>query len=77
MGAKRVVREADELMIGAAIRAARVKSGMTQMELASALGVSYQQVQNYERGSVRVAASTLRAVSNILKEPISIFFEAR
>ena len=48
-----------ELAIGARIRARRRELGLTQAQLAERLGVSFQQVQKYERGDNRVAASTL------------------
>lgn len=75
MGNKRVFRADVEANIGAGIRAARVAAGMTQANLAAVLGVSYQQVQNYEKGSVRIAASTLKAIASLLDTPIGEFFE--
>jgi len=75
MGNKRVFRADMEANIGAGIRAARVAAGMTQANLAAVLGVSYQQVQNYEKGSVRIAASTLNAIASLLDTPIGDFFE--
>ncbi len=75
MGNKRVCRADVEANIGAGIRAARVAAGMTQASLAAMLGVSYQQVQNYEKGSVRIAASTLNAIASLLDRPIGDFFE--
>ncbi len=75
MGSKRVFRADVEANIGAGIRAARVAAGMTQANLAAGLGVSYQQVQNYEKGSVRIAASTLNAIAGLLDTPMGDFFE--
>ncbi len=75
MGNKRVFRAEVEANIGAVIRGARVAAGMTQANLAAVLGVSYQQVQNYEKGSVRIAASTLNAIAGLLETPIGDFFE--
>ena len=77
MGIKRVFNADQEVTIGAAIRAARLAAGMTQANLANALGISYQQVQNYERGSVRIAASTLGAIARLLDTPVSDFFDTR
>ena len=77
MGIKRVFNADQEATIGAAIRAARLAAGMTQANLGTALGISYQQVQNYERGSVRIAASTLGAIARLLDTPVSEFFDAR
>jgi len=52
-----------ELAIGARMRTRRRQLGLSQSELADKLGVSFQQVQKYERGANRVAASTLVAAS--------------
>lgn len=55
-----------ERKIGARIRARRRQLGLSQSELAEQLGVSFQQVQKYERGANRVAASTLVAAAEAL-----------
>ena len=55
-----------EQEIGARIRARRRQLGFSQSELAAKLGVSFQQVQKYERGANRVAASTLVAAASAL-----------
>jgi transcriptional regulator with XRE-family HTH domain len=55
-----------ELAIGGRIRARRRELGLTQAQLAERLGVSFQQVQKYERGDNRVAASTLAAAAAAL-----------
>jgi len=55
-----------ELAIGARMRTRRRQLGLSQSELADKLGVSFQQVQKYERGANRVAASTLVAASHAL-----------
>ncbi len=60
-----------EFAIGARIRARRRQLGVSQSELAGALGVSFQQVQKYERGSNRVAASTLVAIAAALKTTVA------
>lgn len=52
-----------ELAIGARMRTRRRQLGLSQSDLADKLGVSFQQVQKYERGANRVAASTLVAAS--------------
>jgi transcriptional regulator with XRE-family HTH domain len=52
-----------ELAIGARMRTRRRQLGLSQSELAEKLGVSFQQVQKYERGANRVAASTLVTAS--------------
>lgn len=55
-----------ELIIGARMRTRRRQLGLSQSDLAERLGVSFQQVQKYERGANRVAASTLLAAAQTL-----------
>jgi len=55
-----------ELIIGARMRTRRRQLGLSQSDLADRLGVSFQQVQKYERGANRVAASTLLAAAQAL-----------
>ena len=59
-----------ELAIGARLRTRRRQLGMSQTELAEVLGVSFQQVQKYERGANRVAASTLLAAAQALSTTV-------
>ncbi|WP_411287163.1 helix-turn-helix domain-containing protein [Phenylobacterium sp.] len=63
--------QAIELAIGARMRTRRRQMGLSQTALAQALGVSFQQVQKYERGANRVAASTLVAASVALGVSVS------
>ena len=60
-----------ELIIGARMRTRRRQLGLSQSDLAERLGVSFQQVQKYERGANRVAASTLLAAAQALGTSIS------
>jgi transcriptional regulator with XRE-family HTH domain len=60
-----------ELVIGARMRTRRRQRGLSQSELAEQLGVSFQQVQKYERGANRVAASTLLTAARALGTTIS------
>ena len=62
-------------VIGAKIRMRRGEIGMTQTELANAIGVTFQQVQKYEQGKNRVGGSRLDAVAKALQVPVSYFFE--
>lgn len=55
-----------DVEVGARIRARRVFLGMSQTKLANALGLTFQQVQKYERGDNRVSASTLVRVGRAL-----------
>jgi len=59
-----------ELIIGARMRTRRRQMGLSQSDLAERLGVSFQQVQKYERGANRVAASTLLAAAQALRTSI-------
>jgi len=49
--------------------------GMSQEKLGDALGLTFQQVQKYEKGTNRIGASRLQQISNILQVPVSFFFE--
>jgi transcriptional regulator with XRE-family HTH domain len=64
-----------DLHVGARIRLRRRMQGVSQEKLADALGLTFQQVQKYERGANRVSASKLYEISATLKSPISFFFE--
>ena len=64
-----------EREIGARMRARRRQLHLSQAELAEKLGVSFQQVQKYERGANRISASTLFRISQVLEVPVSYFFD--
>ena len=59
-----------DLAIGARLRTRRRQLGLSQSDLSERLGVSFQQVQKYERGANRVAASTLLAAAQALNVTI-------
>ncbi|MGO6982569.1 helix-turn-helix domain-containing protein [Rhizobium leguminosarum] len=61
--------------IGQQIRIRRIQSDVSQSELAKGIGVSFQQLQKYERGINRVSASMLYEVASCLKVPVAAFFE--
>jgi transcriptional regulator with XRE-family HTH domain len=63
-----------ERKIGSNIRARRTEIGMSQTELADALGVTFQSVQKYEKGQSRVACSRLLQIAETLKTPVSKLF---
>lgn len=67
--------ESVDIHVGQRIRARRKLLGITQMDLAAALGLTFQQVQKYERGANRVSASKLYAVGQALSCPAAYFFE--
>jgi transcriptional regulator with XRE-family HTH domain len=60
-----------DIDVGARIRARRVFLGLSQTKLANALGLTFQQVQKYERGDNRVSASTLVRVAQALDTSVS------
>lgn len=62
-------------MVGRNIRLHRTRSGMTQAKLGAAIGVTFQQVQKYERGIDLVAASRLHEICKALDTPIDYMFQ--
>ena len=64
-----------DVHVGARIRLRRTLLGMSQERLGDALGLTFQQVQKYERGINRVGASRLFDLSRILDVPISFFYD--
>lgn len=61
--------------VGAQIKQRRTTVGMSQTVLANKLGITFQQVQKYEKGANRVGSSRLYEISEILNVPIQSFFE--
>src|ERR1700693_5464581 len=61
--------------VGAGVRMRRMMLGMSQEKLGDSLGLTFQQVQKYEKGINRIGASRLQHISSILKVSISSFFE--
>ena len=64
-----------DVHVGTRIRLRRTLLGMSQERLGEALGLTFQQVQKYERGVNRVVASRLFDLSRVLDVPISFFFD--
>ena len=64
-----------DLHVGGRIRMRRRILGVSQEKLADALGLTFQQVQKYERGANRVSASKLYEIARTLQAPITYFFE--
>ena len=64
-----------DVHVGQRIRQRRTLLGMSQEKLAEAIGLTFQQVQKYERGVNRVGASRLFDLSRVLDVPISFFFD--
>lgn len=63
-----------DVHVGQRLRVRRSLLGLSQEKLADALGITFQQVQKYEKGTNRVSASRLYKLSNILEVPVSYFF---
>ena len=63
-----------DILVGNRIRMARNLSKLTQVELAAAMGVSFQQIQKYEKGTNCVCISRLWELSRILRMPFTYFF---
>jgi transcriptional regulator with XRE-family HTH domain len=72
---KQVNRETEDQRIGKLIRILRHKAGLSQTELGQAIDVTFQQVQKYEKGTNRVASSTLSSLSKVLGVTPGYFFE--
>ena len=64
-----------DVHVDARLRQRRALLGMTQTNLSDAIGVSYQQMQKYERGMNRISASRLFALSRVLDVPVEYFFD--
>lgn len=66
--------EAWDAEVGRRIRARRNECGLSQEELARGIGVSFQQVQKYEKGVNRVSAGRLLRIGEVLQVPMTFFY---
>src|SRR5512144_1080853 len=64
-----------DVRVGARLRLRRNMLGLSQEKLGDAIGLTFQQVQKYERGANRIGASRLHELSRVLDVPISFFFD--
>jgi transcriptional regulator with XRE-family HTH domain len=64
-----------DLRIGERVRARRFEIGMSQEVLGDRLGITFQQVQKYEKGANRISASRLLDIATVLEMPVADFFE--
>ena len=64
-----------DVLVGARVRARRLEIEMTQERLGGTLGITFQQIQKYEKGSNRIGASRLQQIAQTLNVPVSYFFE--
>lgn len=61
--------------IGRKIKALRKLSGISQIKLAEKIGISFQQIQKYEKGSTRISVDRLLQIASALEVPVTTFFE--
>ena len=61
--------------VGGRVRMQRMLLGMSQEKLGDAIGLTFQQVQKYEKGANRVSASRLQQISDVLGVPVTFFFD--
>ncbi|WP_273758578.1 helix-turn-helix domain-containing protein, partial [Bartonella sp. AU55XJBT] len=64
----------NDISIGKRIRHRRISMRLSQKELGNSLGVSFQQIQKYEKGFNRVSAGRLQEIANRLEVPITFFY---
>src|SRR5437660_1123077 len=66
-----------DIEVGQRIKIQRLAAGLSQTELGESIGVTFQQVQKYEKGANRVGAGRLTQIARVLKVPVNSFFEGR
>ena len=64
-----------DIHVGARLRMRRLLVGLSQEKLGAALGITFQQIQKYEKGANRISASRLQELARILQVPPSFFFD--
>lgn len=69
------MKRACEKTVGELIKKFRDERGFTQMELAEMVGVSYQQIQKYEKGKSSISLCRLKQIADALNVPMSAFFQ--
>ena len=74
MAAKKAPNPIDK-HVGSRVRMRRMMLSMSQEKLGDALGLTFQQVQKYEKGTNRIGVSRLQQISHILQVPVAFFFE--
>lgn len=66
-----------DVHVGSRIRLRRTMTGVSQEKLGEGLGITFQQVQKYEKGTNRVGASRLQAIADLLNVPVAYFFDGQ
>lgn len=64
-----------DIHVGSRVKLSRVMKGWTQEKLGDSIGVTFQQIQKYEKGVNRISASRLQKISDLLDTPVAFFFE--
>ena len=64
-----------DVHVGSRVRLRRTMLSMSQEKLGESLGITFQQIQKYEKGANRIGASRLQEIANVLNTPVSFFFE--
>jgi transcriptional regulator with XRE-family HTH domain len=64
-----------DVHVGSRVRLRRMMLGMSQEKLGENLGITFQQIQKYEKGTNRIGASRLQHIARVLSMPVSYFFE--
>jgi transcriptional regulator with XRE-family HTH domain len=72
--ARKVPHSIDQY-VGNRVRTRRLALGMSQTKLADAIGLTFQQVQKYEKGTNRMGSSRLMQIAHVLEVPVTFFFE--
>jgi len=64
-----------DVHVGSRVRLRRMMLSMSQEKLGESLGITFQQIQKYEKGTNRIGASRLQHIARVLSVPVSYFFE--
>lgn len=64
-----------DVHVGSRVRLRRTMLGISQEKLGEHLGITFQQIQKYEKGANRIGASRLQEIARVLNTPVSFFFE--
>nr|WP_321455114.1 helix-turn-helix transcriptional regulator [uncultured Cohaesibacter sp.] len=64
-----------DVYVGSRVRLRRMMLSMSQEKLGEHLGITFQQIQKYEKGTNRIGASRLQHIATVLEVPVSFFFE--
>ncbi|MCW5699635.1 MAG: helix-turn-helix transcriptional regulator [Rhodospirillales bacterium] len=76
LNVKSTLRATDvDRFVGTRIRERRVMLGLSQQQMADMIGVTYQQAHKYERGINRISAGRLYEIAQVLRVPVSYFFD--